>query len=310
MEIGQYLRARPRAAAITLLLLPLLAALAAFLVLRAQPPQYTAEATVSVPARTAESASGIGIFVADFGERANNKEVVAEVSAETGVPAEELEGSIEVVRLGLGSLFEVSYTGEGRDKVEAVVRSVIAKTYARMVGSRATEAEADLTRAREEYAAAVTARRDYENEIGTLQPDRDYSDLSSRIRSLQANGGSGAVIASLIRQRDALVPQVRRAEELNRAIDTAEELVEVARQELIEARGESAEAQDPRVVQQLVVSAGSATGGLIQGVAVAAVFGLLCGLAIFILPDLLRRRSPPAPPLAQPTVLSGARDVG
>ena len=310
MEIGQYLRARPVTAVITLLLLPLLAGLAAFLVLRAQPPQYTADATVSVPADTAESASGIGIFVADFGERANSKAVVAQVSADTGVPEEDLEGAIEVARLGLGSLFEVRYTGDSQQQVEAVVRSVIARTYARMVGSRATEAEENLERVRAEYAAAVQARRDYENQIGTLQPDRDYSDLSSRIRSLQANGGSPAVIASLSRQRDALVPQVRRAEELDRAIDTAEELVERARQEVVEARGEAAEAQDPRIVQELVVSAGSATGGLVQGVAVAAVFGLLCGLAVFILPDLLRRRTPPAAPLAPPTVLSNARDVG
>ena len=310
MEIGQYLRARPATAVITLLLLPLLAALAAFLVLRAQPPNYTADATVSVPADTAESASGIGIFVADFGARANSKAVVAQVSSDTGVPEEELEGAIEVARLGHGSRFEVRYTGEGAQQVEAVVRSVIARTNARMVGSRATEAEENLERVRAEYAAAVQARRDYENEIGTLQPDRDYSDLSSRIRSLQANGGSAAVIASLSRQRDALVPQVRRAEELDRAINTAEELVERARQEVVEARGEAAEAQDPRIVQELVVSAGSATGGLVQGVAVAAVFGLLCGLAVFILPDLLRRRNPPAAPLAPPTMLSNARDVG
>lgn len=310
MEIGQYLRARPWTAVVTLLLLPLLAALVAYLVLRAQPPQYTADATVSVPADTAESASGIGIFVADFGERANSKGVVAEISADTGVPTDELEGAIEVERLGLGSLFRVTYTGEGQERVDAVVRSAIARTYARMVGSRATEAEAELARVRAEYAAAVQARRDYENEIGTLQPDRDYSDLSSRIRSLQASGGDPAVIASLSRQREALVPQVRRAEELDRAIDTAEEFVEQARQELVEARGEAAEAQDPRLVQELTISAGSATGGLVQGVAVAAVFGLLSGLAIFLLPDLLRRRTPPAAPLAPPSVLPGARDVG
>lgn len=310
MEIGQYLRARPRTAVIALLLLPLLAGAAAFVLLRAQPAQYTADATVSVPSRTAASASGIGIFVADFGELANSGAVVEDVSAATGVPAEELNGRIEVVRLGVGSLFEVRYTGDGRAQVEEVVRTTIARTYARMVEPQAEEAEATLARVRQEYAAAVAARQTYENEIGTLQPERDYSDLSSRIRSLRTNGESPAIIAQLERQRDALVPQVRRAEELSRAVDTAEQLVEDARLNVIEARGEATETQDESLVQELTVSAGSATGSLVQGVAVAAVLGLLCGLAVLVLPDLLRRRSPVQRPLAAPTVLSGARDVG
>lgn len=309
MEIGQYLRDRPRTAVITLLLLPLLAGLAAFLLLRAQPAQYTADATVSVPSRTADSASGIGIFVSDFGELANSRAVTEEVSLDTGAPAEQLQGAIEVARLGVGSLFEVTYTGEGRQRPEAVVRAAISRTYARMVGSGATEAEATLTQVREDYAAAVAARQEYENEIRTLQPERDYSDLSSRIRSLQSNGGNASVIASLSRQRDALVPKVRRAEELSRAVNTAEERVEQARESVVRARAEAAEAQKPELVQELTVTAGSNVGGLVQGVAVAAVFGLLCGLAVFILPDLLRRRSPAAP-LAAPTALPAARDVG
>jgi hypothetical protein len=308
VEIGQYLRDRPRTAVIALLLLPLVAGLAAFLILRAQPAEYTGRATVSVPSRTQDSASGIGIFVADFGQRARSQVVTDEVSKATGVPQEELR-TIEVVRLGVGSLFEVSYTGDGRQQVEAVLRTTIANTYTRMVGAGTAEAEANLARAREQYTAAVAARQKFENDIGSLQPERDYSDLSSKIRSLQANGGSPVVIRQLSAQRDALVPQVRRAEELTRGVDTAEELVEQARQTLLQAQGEAAEAADPSIVQELAITEGSATGGLVQGVGVAMVAGLLAGLALLLLPELFRRRTPSAP-LAPPTVLPGARDVG
>lgn len=313
MEIGPYLRARPRTAAVALLL-PLLAGVAAYLVLNAQPPEYSATATVSAPASTSSSTSRIGIFVADFGQVAGSTDVVEAVAATTGEPVADLQEGVEVTRLEVSSLFEVSYTGDGPALAEDVVRAVIAQTYTRLVGAGNEDAEVALTVASEQYNAAVAARQTYENEIGTLQPDRDYEDLSSRIRSLQADPdpkpGTAATIADLAARRDALVPQVRRAQELSQAVETAVEIKERAQEEVARTRAEAEEARGPEVIQQLSVDASSAPGGLVLGVGAAAVVGLLAGLALLVLPDVLRPRTAPPPRLAQRISLPGARDTG
>lgn len=325
MEIDQYLRARPKRTAVALLL-PLLAALLAFVLLQGKPSSYTASATVSVPESVASSASRIGVFVADFAEVAASPSVAGEVAQATGVPRREVEEGVEVTRIGQSSLFNVVYTGDEEDTAEPVVRAVVARSYARLVGGGVAEAENQLAAAEQDYQAAVTAREAYQDEIGTIQPDRDYADLSSRIRSIEANPGSGSV-ATLEAQRDRLVPQVRRAQELEDAVEAASSRRSAAERDAGAARSEAIEVQSPRIIRDLTVDASTSAGGLLQGVGVAAVAGLLCGLAVLVLPDLLRHRGtrgtpPPAAPgtttpgtttpaasTTRPTTLSKARDA-
>ncbi|WP_091546839.1 hypothetical protein [Modestobacter sp. DSM 44400] len=299
------------------LLVPVLAGLAAFWVLANQPTRYVATATVSVPGSAANSASRVGLFVADFAELAVSGTVLQDVSKSTGVPRADLDDGLEVARIGQSSLFTVVYTGDRGQAVEPVVRAVIAGTFGNLV--EVSDTDADLQAAVAAYDAAVAARSAYQDEIGTLQPDRDYTDLSSRIRSLQISPeiGSVAIIARLSATRDALVPQIRRMQELDQAVQDAAQQRDEAQRAAESLQRQAAESQSSSTIQGLEVVEESRTPRLVQGVGVAAVAGLLIGLAALVLPDLLRRRQPasdlPAEAVPErrprPTVAAGARDA-
>lgn len=297
MEIGQFLRSRPRLTVIALLF-PLLAALGAWVVLANQSPRYATTATVSVPGGAAESASRVGIFVADFAELATSAEVVRAVSASTGVSGDDVEDDLEVARIGQASLFTVTWTGEDRAATTPVVRSVVEATFARQLPVARTDATLDL--ANRSYQEALAERRAYEDEIGTLQPDRDYQDVSSRLRSLQAespatsallqNRARDEEIAALSAQRDALTPQIRRVQELDQAVSSAASQVDEAERSAASARQDAQEASSPTTILSVEVVDSSTTARTLQGVGVAAVVGLLVGIGVLVLPDVLGRR--------------------
>jgi hypothetical protein len=298
VEIGQFLRSRPRAVALAALI-PLVAGLVTSFVLWVQPARHTATATVSVPGSAADSASRVGIFVANFTELASSGPVLAEVADSTGESQKQLQDGLEVLRLGQSSLFTVTYTGERRDTVEPVVRAVISTTFGDLVQVSGTDAA--LKAADQACQDALAARTAYQDEIGTLQPDRDYADLSARIRSLQIEPrfGSAAAIARLTEERQALVPEIRRMEELDQAVAAAATQRAEAEEAAASARRDAAESQSPNTVQALTVAEESPVGRLIQGVGVAVVAGLLLGLAVLLLPDLFRRRSMPLTSVAR-----------
>lgn len=289
MEIGHFIRSRPKTSALALLI-PLIAALVAAVVLMGQPERQTATATVSVPGSAANSASRVGLFVADFSEIATSGAVLGDVSEATGVDRLELEENLEVARIGQSSLFTVVYTGDEADTVEPVVREVISGSFSRLVQVGTTDE--DLESATRAYDEAVAARSAYQDEIGTLQPESDYTDLSSRIRSLQITPeiGSTATIARLSAQREALVPQIRRMQELDQAVSDAAQRRDEAQQASESAQEDATESQSDSTITDLVVEPEARVGRIVQGVGVAAVAGLLVGIALLVLPDLLRRR--------------------
>lgn len=299
MEIGQFLRSRPRLTVIALLF-PLLAALGAWMVLANQSPRYAATATVSVPGSASDSASRVGIFVADFAELATSAEVVRAVSASTGVSRGDLGDGLEVTRIGQSSLFTVTWTGEERRAATPVVRSAVETTFARQLPVARTDAALDI--ANQAYQAGLTGRRSYEDEIGTLQPDRDYQDVSSRLRSLQGestvtstsaqNTARTQEITALTAQRDALVPQIRRMQELDQTVSSAASQVDQAEQSAASARQDAQEASSPTTILSLDVVDASSTASTLQGVGVAAVAGLLVGIGVLVLPDVVGRRRP------------------
>jgi hypothetical protein len=298
LEIGHFLRSRPWAAALAVLI-PVIAGLATYLVLAGQPARHTATATVSVPSSASDSASRVGIFVANFTEIASSNPVLEEVADGTGESKTQLEDNLEVLRLGQSSLFTVTYTGERRDAVEPVVRSVISTTFGDLV--QVTGTDAALEAANQAYQDALAARTAYQDEIGTLQPDRDYADLSARIRSIQIEPrfGGAAIIARLTAERDALVPEIRRMEELDQAVAAAASQRAQAEEAAAAARRDAAESQSPSTIQDLTVAEESPLGRIIQGVGVAAVAGLLVGIAVLLLPDLFRRRAVSLPTVAR-----------
>ena len=301
MEIGQFLRSRPRLTALALLF-PLLAAVGAWFVLGNQPARWAATATVSVPGSAADSASRVGIFVANFEELATSAEVTTPVSRSTGVSRRSLVDGLEVSRIGQSSLFTVTWTGEERRATEPVVRAVVDATFARQLPVARTDAALDV--ANQAYQDALAQRRAYEDEIGTLQPDRDYADVSSKLRSLQGEStltstqlqinARQAEIVALQAQRGALVPEIRRMQELDQAVSSASSQVDAAEQSAASARQDAQEAQSPTTILAVAVVEATTTARTLQGVGVAAVAGLLVGIAVLVLPDVVGRRRPPA----------------
>jgi hypothetical protein len=293
VEIGHFIRSRPRISALALLF-PVLAALAAVLVLANQPPRYTAVANVAVPSSAANSASRVGLYVADFAQVAVSDPVVSKAAQSTGVPQADIKSTLEVTRLGQSSLFSVTYTGNGRENVEPVVRAVITDTFNSLV--QVDSSDAALAAATKAYQDAVQARADYQDQIGTLQPESDYTDLSSRIRSLELapqTFANQAAIRDLTTQRDALVPQIRKMQELDQAVtDTASQRDEAARA-AESVQQDAAQAQSAETIQNVSVTPESRATRMVQGAGVAAVAGLLVGVAILVLPDVLRRREQP-----------------
>jgi hypothetical protein len=295
VEILQYLRRRPGALAL-LVLLPLLAAQLAYLLLQRQPPQYLGEARVIVPSDAATSASGVGLYIADFGVLVESQETVDAVTAEAGVPAEELRDGLEVNREGQSSLFTVTYTTEAQDEVEPVLRTAITTTMARMAPT--TDAEVRLEQARAAATATQDELRAFQDTIGLLFPEREYNDLSSKIRSLQGSPSPAdqALRQQLIARRDALVPQVRTFEELaNRVEQTAAELRK-AEQAAVQDESAAADVREGRPIQRLTVTP-APSRHLVQAVGIGAALGLLGAIALVVGPDLLRgaRRPRPAP---------------
>lgn len=312
MEISHFLRARPKTTALALLF-PVVAALVALLVLVNQPPRYTSTATVSVPGSAAGSASRVGLFVADFAELATSGAVLGEVADSTGQSRPELAEGLTVSRIGQSSLFTVAYTSADQSVTDPVVRAVVTVTFGDLVA--VSDAEEELAAATDVYNTASAERTAYQDEIGTLQPDRDYADLSSRIRSLEISpdAGSGLTLARLNSQRDALVPQIRRMQELDQAVQDAADQKDQATQAVASAQREAAAAQSSSTIQDVVQTQESRASRIVQGVGVAAVAGLLVGLAFLMLPDLLRRRTvsaPDRPGSESGRSMSGAHSAG
>lgn len=292
MEIGRYLRSRPWSAAIALLL-PLLAGLTAFGLLQGTPSTNIATANVRVPESVGGSAS-IGIFAADFALAAEQDEVLQPVSDEAGVSVGRLRNNLDVERLGQSSRLTVSYTDRNPARAEQVLRLFIRRALVDLTTSDTAAANAKSALAARDKALA--AQRAFEADFG-LDPRREYGQLSDNVRDLQAAGAPPSQIAAAVAARDRLVEPVRQYTALTNAADAAENVLEDAQQAANESAAAGRAATNPRTIENLEVSEVSQTPRIVQGVAVAAVLGLLVGLAVLVLPDLLRggrRRPPPA----------------
>jgi hypothetical protein len=286
VEILQYLRRRPGAVAL-LVLMPLLAAQLAYLLLQRQPAQYLGEARVIVPSDAARSASAVGLYIADFAVLVESQETVQAVSAGTGVTAEELRDGLEVNREGQSSLFTVTYTTDQPDKAEPVLRTAITTTMSRMAPT--TDAEARLEQARAAATDAQNQLRAFQDEIGVLFPEREYNDLSSQIRSLQNSPSPAdqALRQQYIARRDALVPQVRTYEELTRRVSQTAAELQNAEEAAAQNATASADVREGRPIQRLTITP-APSRQLVQAVGIGAALGLLGAIALVVGPDLIR----------------------
>ncbi len=295
MEILQYLRRRPDATAF-MLLLPLLAALLTYLMLQRQAPQFVGEARVIVPEQAATSASGVGLYIADFSVLVESQETVDAVTAATGVAVDDFRDGLEVSREGQSSLFTVLYTTTDSDSAAPVLRTAIATTMGRMAPTG--EAERRLESARTAHTDAQNQLRAFQDSIGLLFPDRAYNDLSSQIQSLQGspNPLDQALRVQLLQRRDALVGQVRTYSELVDRVEQAAAELRETEQAAAESTGAAADVREGLAIQRITITPAPSRHGL-QAVGIGAALGLLGAIILTVGPDLLRgaRRPKTAP---------------
>lgn len=293
MEIGRYLRSRPWSAAIALLL-PLLAGLTAFGLLQGTPSTNIATANVRVPESVGGSAS-IGIFAADFALAAEDVDVLQPVSDAAGVSVGRLRNNLDVERLGQSSRLTVSYTDRDPARAEQVLRLFITNALVDLTTNETSVAALRAAEATRDKAAA--AQRAFESKNG-INPQRDYNQAAERVQTLQESGiTSGPVLQQAIAVRDQKVELYREYTTLQNANEAAQGALDSAREAARETTAAAQVARNPNTIEGLEVEEVSQTPRIIQGVAVAAVLGLLVGLAVLVLPDLLsggRRRPPPA----------------
>lgn len=292
MEIGRYLRSRPWSAAIALLL-PLLAGLTAFGLLQGTPSTNIATANVRVPESVGGSAS-IGIFAADFALAAEDPAVLQPVSDAAGVSVGRLRNNLDVERLGQSSRLTVSYTDRDPARAEQVLRLFITNALVDLTAN-----ETAIRTLQTAVAARDKARAQLEafEQANTSNPERINNNDIDRVQDLQRTGITGPVLEQAIAARERSTKTVREFRELTAAVDSTQDAVNNAQQAATEARAAAQQARNPNTIEGLEVSELSQTPRIIQGVAVAAVLGLLVGLAVLVLPDLLgggRRRPPPA----------------
>lgn len=292
MEIGQYLRARPWSVAIALLF-PILAGLTAYALLQGPPTRYSASASVPVPESVGGSAS-IGIFAADFSLAAERERILEPIAEKNGVTVGGLRNNLDVERLGQSSRLTVSYSNRNEDKVEPVLRDFITATLVELTSDEASVA--NLKAAQAAAAKAQSALRTFQNE-NSLDPQRDYNQYSSAVIDLQEEGiTSGPQYNAAVARRDRQVEVVRQYESLLAADEAAQDALRDAQSAARSSQAAATAARNPAVIEDLTVEEISQTSRVVQGTAVAAILGALVGLALLVLPDLLRggrRRTPP-----------------
>ncbi len=285
-----------------LLLLPLMAGSAAFVVLNGKPQQFDAVVQVAVPDAVASSDSRIGLYVADFQQALTDDGLQQQIQKATGVPTTDTD-SLTVSRVALSSNVEVDLTSTTDAKKTAAAALLAAKvTRVKLANQGLDVAQAAVTTAQQNLDKAQAALSDYQNSIGTLFPSELYQTTQSNIRTLQnskveasAAGQTSRVVAidaqikTLQAQVATLTPQVRQAQTLTNAVTAATNTLRSTTQTLTDKQTLAALAGNADAGTSSDTTPVSTLRPTGEGGAVAGVLALLFGLGILIIPDLLRR---------------------
>lgn len=301
MELRDYVHKRGRSLLI-LLLLPLLAGAAAFAVLQGRPQQYHASVQVAVPEIYAVSDSRIGLYIADFGQALTDNDLQDAVHDATRVSTKSLD-SLSASRVKLSSRLQVELTTPSSQRAtrEAVVAAAKAARL-KLANQGLDVQQAAVQQAQQALDTAQTALTDYQNSIGVLFPAETYQATQANIRSLENSrveataAGSAARVTALTgqiqvlqKQLASLTPQVRQAQVLTNEITSATTNLRTAQQALTAKQNLATTAGNDDGLTAARSAPLSRTLPLVEGVAVAMAVALLLGLAIVLVPDLLRR---------------------
>jgi hypothetical protein len=300
-EIFGYLRSRPVATVLLVLVPVLAAAVTAFFLLK-DPKTYTARTTSAVPSG-ATSATGIVIYQANYGLALHSAEVATSVSRSTGVPARDIGGHLSAGRVGASSLLEVRFEGDSPETAKAVVVAAARATLAKMSSDAVAPAEASVKDAQARSDAAAAALSVFQAQVGRFFPDDDYKALNSQLgtaksalASAQATGNAAAAttaqntINNITAQMNALAPIVRQYQPLASTAAAAQSALASATIALANAQADATGTRADVLVGTAGVVADSRVKPVVQGAGAAAVVAFVGALLVLVGPDTVRRR--------------------
>lgn len=219
MEILDFLRMARRRLAL-LVLVPLLAVGAAVALVLAQPPTYSASATVGSPALIGSAGSrytgsqGVNQYAATFQATAIGPAVSVAVQEQVGISESALFSGLTVNQQGASPTMIVTFSGERQELVSDVVQAVSAETLRVMFESQVDAESARVEAAREQVTASNAAIATFGEENNVADPNRAYdaqlSQLNALIQqqaSLKADGnavGAAAMAPSITSAQEAL----------------------------------------------------------------------------------------------------------
>jgi len=295
VEILGYATRRRRSVALIAGLAVLAGALT-YVLVRDRPPTYSAETSFSV---SADSASELQIYVADFQVLLQSPEVLRAVEAATGEPVERMADRLSVERLEGSSTVSVGYVAASEDVATSVA------TEAAVAGLTALEQQsrqrnvADVEQLRAAVQAARTPLDELERSSATLFPEEEYRAVSAGVRDAivreararsvgdpVATQQAAAELAVLRSRQAALTSVVERYTPLRQAAEALEAPLIEAQREL--AMGEISGRRDS-VAARLTPGTAvreSRTQEIVQVVVVSALLAGVLGAAVLLLPDL------------------------
>lgn len=325
MEIVDYLRVARRRLWV-LVGVPVLATGAAAGIVLLAPQQYSGTAYVAAPALVGGTAGAqysgtqaANQFVAAFGAAVTSPRVLAEVAGDTGVAPERLRDGLAVTQVGASSQLEVTYTATRRASVAPVLTATTTRALAFLFSSQVGIATGEVESADAEVDAATKAIGEWERTNKVSQPDRIYqatlgelTSLRQQQLSMQAVGnGRGAdaaadAIVAAQKKLDELGPKLPDYQALIARRDAATSALSQARQGLQVARAQTQAADPTKVTSIGAVRAVSRLAELVRTALPVAGAGLLLGVLLVGVLELLSRGRAAIRPAARPTTTPAA----
>jgi capsular polysaccharide biosynthesis protein len=306
VEIVDYLRIARRRIWV-LVGIPLVAALAASVLVILSPHEYTARATVAAPALVGGSpgnqytgSQAVNQFVSAFQSTATGPQVRQAVSAQLGVSSGSITSGLSVTQIGASSNMALAYTSSKRKDIVPVLTAITKETLTELFQSQVDLANQQIADARSDISKANAAILAWEQKNKVINPPQAYQAAVDRLSSLQqqqalqiANGkpSGSAALASQIASVETTIskfgPLLADFDVLAAARDAATASLTSAQQNLLGARAQLL-AADPAKVAYIggehEVGEGSAILSKVLPITGAAVFA---AVALIVILELL-----------------------
>lgn len=285
MEIREYLKAKRRWLP-ALVAVPLLAAAATVGYVSLQPPETTVEVRGYVPPALTSSDSQIGLYIARLNEGLGLDRVRTDIARTAQIDETQLV-QVSVDRTGQSDQFTLTTVTTVPPERAIAVGESAAKVGTGFVARQALQGADGTTKlARDNFDKAQTELFAYQDEIGDLDPNVTYANVSRQL----LDPAPTTNVADLQAQQKKLVAEVRRYNELKAVTQTTSGILGGAQAQSNSHSGEiiAAEAGD-QILFSDVVQDPIPGMRFLEPAGLTLVLTLIAVLGLSLLPDLLRR---------------------